>query len=140
MGDASDKITGGCMCGAVRYEADEPPTTGSYCHCRMCQKIYGNLFGTFAIFRRSAFRVTRGEPKFYKSSEIAERGFCADCGTPLIMSLFGRDSIAAMVGSLDRPEDAQPKKHMGIESQISWLAIDDDLPRMSTDEVYPAVD
>ena len=134
MGDASDKITGGCMCGVVRYEADEPPTTGSYCHCRMCQRIYGNLFGTFAIFRRSAFRVTRGEPKFYKSSEIA------DCGTPLIMSLFGRDSIAAMVGSLDRPEDAQPKKHMGIESQISWLAIDDDLPRMSTDEVYPAVD
>ena len=140
MGDASDRITGGCLCGAVRYESDQPSRTGTYCHCRMCQKAYGNPFGTFVIFSREAFRVTRGEPKYFKSSKSAERGFCADCGSPLIMSVFASDSIAVMVGSLDHPRDAQPKKHMGIESQIPWLAIDDDLPRMTTDEVYPAAD
>lgn len=93
-----------------------------------------------AHFSREAFRVTRGEPKYFKSSKSAERGFCADCGSPLIMSVFESENIAIMVGSLDRPHDAQPRKHMGIESQIPWLAIDDDLPRMTTDEVYPAAD
>ena len=134
MGETTLPITGGCLCGAVRYEADEPPTTCTYCHCRMCQKAYGNPFGTFAIFRQEAFRVTRGEPKFYKSSETAERGFCADCGSPLIMRVFDSQTLGLMVGSLDHPEDAQPKKHMGIESQIPWLTIDDALPRKTTKE------
>ena len=56
----SDKpITGGCACGAVRYEVTGTPDEVGYCHCRMCQKHLGNLFGTFAIFRRDAFKFTK---------------------------------------------------------------------------------
>ncbi len=53
MSDKTTPITGGCMCGAVRYEATEPPQKVGYCHCRMCQKWTGNLFFPYAMFRGS---------------------------------------------------------------------------------------
>ncbi len=56
-------VTGGCLCGAIRYESTAPPNWVSYCHCRICQKAYGALFGLFAAFPEAAFRYTRGQPK-----------------------------------------------------------------------------
>ena len=124
-------ITGGCMCGAVRYEATEPPQKVGYCHCRMCQKWTGNVFLTYAKFRSAAFRFTQGEPRFYKSSVVLERGFCANCGTQVCDHyLKGSDHMFAFVGSLDHPEDWPPDHHGGIESQMPWLDIHDDLPRI----------
>lgn len=138
MSDKTLPVSGGCLCGAVRYEAGVPPERAHYCHCRMCQKAFGNVFAMFADFPTDEFRVTRGEPKFYKSSAWAERGFCADCGTPLMFRyltpgpLSGR--IGVSIGSLDHPEDAPPEHHWGIESQVPWLAIDDGLPRTRTED------
>ncbi len=135
MSDKTMPITGGCMCGAVRYEATEPPQEVGYCHCRMCQKWTGNLFFPYAMFRNAAFRFTQGEPKFYQSSALVERGFCANCGTQVCDHyLKGVDHMFATIGSLDHPEDWPPNEHVGIESQVPWLVIHDDLPRMRTDE------
>ncbi len=135
MGDKTLPITGGCMCGAIRYEATEPPQEGGYCHCRMCQKATGNLFYSYAAFRSDAFRFTQGEPKFYKSSAWLERGFCANCGTQVCdRYLKGSDRVFATIGSLDHPEDWPPSVHWGVESQIPWLTIDDGLPRKRTEE------
>lgn len=132
-----EKITGGCLCGAVRYEATRHPGDDiGYCHCRTCQKALGALFGCFVVFSGpnidETFKFTRKRPKFYKSSAWAERGFCPDCGTPLVM----RDLVgyAVTIGSLDHPEDFQPVGHSGIESQVPWLKIDDDLPRWKTED------
>ncbi len=131
MTDKSMPITGGCMCGAIRYEATEPPQRVGYCHCRMCQKWTGNVFLTYAMFRSAAFRFTQGEPRFYKSSVVLERGFCANCGTQVCDHyLKGSDHMFAFVGSLDHPEDWPPDHHGGIESQMPWLDIHDDLPRI----------
>ncbi len=106
MSDKTMPITGGCMCGAVRYEATEPPQDVGYCHCRMCQKWTGNLFMASAAFRSAAFRFTQGELKFYQSSAWLERGFCANCGTPVCDHyLKGSDTVYASIGSLDHPED-----------------------------------
>ncbi len=135
MSDKSMPITGGCMCGAVRYEATEPPQEVEYCHCRMCQKWTGNLFMSYAGFRSAAFRFTQGEPKFYKSSAWVERGFCANCGTQVCdRYLKGSDRVYATIGSLDHPEDWPPSIHWGVESQVPWLIIDDGLPRKRTEE------
>jgi hypothetical protein len=135
MAEKTMPITGGCMCGAVRYEATEPPQEVGYCHCRMCQKWTGNLFLPGAGFRSAAFRFTQGEPKFYRSSAWLERGFCANCGTPVCdRYLKGSDTVYASIGSLDHPEDWPPSAHWGVESQVPWLTIDDDLPRMRTEE------
>ena len=136
MTEKTMPVTGGCLCGAVRYEASEPPHHAEYCHCRMCQKHTGSAVGVYAAIRADSFRITRGEPKFYKSSDIIERGFCADCGSSLMARYFDPDHpyVWVCVGTLDRPEDAPPTQHFGIESQIPWLTIHDDLPRMRTEE------
>ena len=81
VAERTKPITGGCMCEAIRYEASEPLIEVYYCHCRACQKAFGNVVGAWTWFRAEALRFTRGEPKFYRSSDVAQRGFCGNCGT-----------------------------------------------------------
>jgi hypothetical protein len=104
----------------------------------MCQKAYGNGFTAFVEFPLETFRLTRGEPVIYKSSNVGARGFCARCGSPVIMrylSLPG--SIWVYVGTLDRPQEMERYmvSHVCIEDEIPWLTIHDDLPRLRSDEV-----
>ncbi len=136
MGENTMPVTGGCLCGAVRYEASEPPHDVQYCHCRMCQKHTSSAFSVSAAFRPDSLRITRGEPNFYKSSDIAERGFCVDCGSWLITRYFDPDNpdVWVGVGTLDHPEYVTPTQHWGIESQVPWLTIDDDLPRAHSED------
>ena len=129
MSERAATITGGCLCGAIRYETSTPLSDVHYCHCRMCQKAFGNLFAAFGSIPREALRFTSGSPKLYRSSPYAERGFCAECGTPLTFRYLKSSWIAVSLGSLDRPEAVRPEIHWGIESQVPWLAIHDDLPR-----------
>ena len=133
--------TGGCLCGAIRYEVTGPPSEVGYCHCRMCQKALGSVFGVFAIFSRPGFRFTAGEPAFYRSSPPKERGFCPACGSPLTMwnaDASNRPHVAIMLGTLDHPEQFSPARyagnHSGIESALPWLHIDDGLPRWRTED------
>ena len=76
------RITGGCQCGAVRYAIQGPLGRASICHCRMCQKAFGSFFGPLVSVPAGALRWTRGAPAMFRSSDLAERGFCRDCGTP----------------------------------------------------------
>ena len=130
-------ITGGCLCGAIRYEVTEPCIDAGYCHCRMCQLWTGSVVSQFAAFPAEAVRFTKGEPKYYQSSPFYERAFCADCGS----SLAGRPLtppvtpdwegwIALQIASLDHPENIKPTWHGGIESQTPWFHVHDDLPRV----------
>ena len=106
MADQRLPITGGCLCGSVRYESLEPPNGGGYCHCRMCRKARGGLFGAALGFHDGAVTVTRGEVKYFKSSEKLERGFYADCGSPVVIREPGKLSPGTVtIGSLDRPDD-----------------------------------
>ena len=72
MAEQPEIWAGGCLCGAVTYESKEPPAkeNSEYCHCRNCQKAYGNGFATFVGFPAETFRITRGEPVIYKSSNV----------------------------------------------------------------------
>ncbi len=127
-------ITGGCLCGAVRFEIDQPPIDTNYCHCRMCQQFTGAPVVAATTFPRDAVRFTHGEPKYYKSSLIAERGFCGDCGSGLVYSpIVARwsDWLGIFTASLDNAADFAPAWHLGVESQmIPWLDLHDDLPRV----------
>jgi hypothetical protein len=121
--EAPTRLTGGCQCGAVRYELTARPKNSSICHCRMCQKAGGSPFMAFTGgVRRERFIFTRGAPAIYRSSEIAERGFCAACGTPLTYGLIGGDRISVTLGSLDRPSEVAPTEQIGVESALPWLA------------------
>ncbi|MEO6012765.1 MAG: GFA family protein [Devosia sp.] len=114
-------LTGGCQCGAVRYELDKVPERPCICYCRMCQKASGNIFGTFAGVETSHFKVTRGEIAWWQSSHTGRRGFCRDCGTPLAWgSAEGEDWIAPTIGSFDEPERIKPVFAYDIEAKVPW--------------------
>ena len=129
-----DTWTGGCLCGAIRYEATPTKSENWYCHCRMCQRWTGSVVATDAIVKKDEFEITKGKPKFYKSSTYAERGFCADCGSPMIFRAIEEDWLSIQTGTLDDPGVAPPSGHYGVEGKISWLNIADDLPHMRTED------
>ncbi len=121
MGEALSGRTGGCQCGAVRYRIDQTPEYPSLCHCRMCQKAGGAPFMAFFSVEKANFVLTRGAPAIFRSSEIAERGFCSVCGTPLTYAMDGRDHVSLTIGSLDQPADVAPTEQLGVESMLPWF-------------------
>jgi hypothetical protein len=112
--------TGGCQCGAVRYQLLTPPEHASICHCRMCQRACGQPFMAFARVRDENLRWTRGRPATFASSNIVERGFCGACGTPLTYRRLAGGTVSVTIGSLDDPEAARPELQFGIEGKLSW--------------------
>jgi hypothetical protein len=119
--DVAAGFAGGCQCGAVRYRLEADPTGVNICHCRMCQKAGGAPFMAFGGVPLSRLVWTRGAPKFFASSSIAERGFCAECGTPLTYRRLDRNRIAVTLGSLDQPDAVAPTIQLGAESKVQWL-------------------
>ena len=115
-------LAGGCQCGAVRYRLMAEPTGVNVCHCRMCQKAGGGPFMAFGGVRMAELVITRGAISTFLSSDIAERGFCAQCGTPLTYRGLGSDRISVTLGSLDDPNAAEPTTQLGVESRVDWLA------------------
>jgi hypothetical protein len=129
--------TGGCQCGAVRYAISAPFENPHICHCRMCQKAFGNFFAALVGTKKTGFSWTSGRPTFFRSSSIVERGFCRDCGTPLSFAYDHSERISLAIGSLDRPEDVEPAKQFGIEARhasferlhlLSGTRTEDDIP------------
>ena len=124
--------TGGCLCGEIRYEATQPPLGSMLCHCTICQRFSGAPVLGGTTFLTDALTFTTAPPKFYRSSAIAERGFCPTCGASIMYrGLLKQWTKWTMVftASLDNPQDHPPTYHLGIESQMPWLDIRDDLPR-----------
>ncbi len=149
MSDSSNsndenKVTGGCYCGAIRYECDQPPVEPGICHCRECQRWTGSAFLAVAGFPLSGFRYIKGSPRLNQTSSIVERWFCPDCGSSLhcryLVSL-GEDEIAenpdhvlVSIGTLDNPEVVELEYHYGVETQLPWVHFDDGLERIRCDE------
>jgi hypothetical protein len=127
-------LTGGCLCGAVRYEARPDEREGYYCHCRMCQLAFGNTRAAFLNLRKDQVRWTTAPPTFYASSTFARRGFCATCGTPLSFEYLDSERIDLSVGSLDDPAAVKPVSHFAVESRIAVWHADDGLPGQRLDE------
>ena len=128
---------GGCVCGKVRFETLEEPNMVFYCHCRHCQLAAGALLTASAVYRKAAIRFLGGEPQKYKTSEIAEKGFCSTCGTTIYNTQYfpeASDWYTLRVAAMDHPADFPPGLHYGIENQMPWLEIHDNLPRISADD------
>ena len=88
----------------------------------MCQKAFGSFFAPLVGVKLAEFEVTRGEIAVFRSSDLAERGFCRECGTPLSFEYVGSDKIEISIGSLDDPADVKPKIQFRTESRLPWLA------------------
>ena len=129
-------LTGGCQCGAVRFAVSAAPTKVSICHCRMCQKASGAPFASFAEIDREHFAWTRGQPAAFRSSTIAERFFCAACGTPLGFGRIDGPRIEIMTGNFDRPDRVIPTRQYGTESRLGWVVGISNLPSQTTMQNY----
>ena len=121
---------GGCMCGAIRYRATARPSRCVICHCRDCRKHSGAPCLSFVHFPADAFTWLTAEPRRYRSSVYAERGFCAACGSTLSMhEEILADRVQIALGSLDDPNRVRPDDHVWTSSRIEWFDLNDDLPR-----------
>jgi len=107
---------GGCQCGAVRYRCGGLGNA-SICHCRMCQKAFGNFYAP--LVTSTNLQWTRGEPKYFKSSDKVTRGFCADCGTPMTYDWGGEIEIA--IATLDNPNLAAPVTQVNIADKLAFV-------------------
>jgi hypothetical protein len=133
---AKPVLTGGCQCGAVRFALSAPPHKVSICHCRMCQKASGAPFASFAEIEKSDFAWTRGQPAAFRSSSIAERDFCAACGTPLTFRRIDGPHIEIMTGTFDRPDRLVPIRQYGTEARLGWVVAIANLPSQTTLQSY----
>lgn len=131
------KLAGGCQCGAVRFACEAPPENVHVCHCRMCQKAVGGPFAVICPVLKTAFQTTRGELAWFRSSELARRGFCRDCGTPMIFDYPDYPDIGILVGTFDNPGAIPPVVQYGIESRVPWFR---HLPELPGDKPTYAVD
>ena len=131
-------LTGGCQCGRVRYVTSVVPDDVSVCHCRMCQKAVGGPFIVLALVHPDQIAWTRGKPASFRSSSIATRLYCADCGTPLAYVNDGSGDVELTTGSFDEPERLAPSRATGTESQLQWLATLGALPGKTTQELHTA--
>ena len=106
------KLTGGCYCGAVRYEAVGDPLMQAQCHCRECQYITGGSPNMFVVMAPEGFKYTRGAPKQFARKDLEKpvtREFCAECGTHLVTKVPGLPAVVLKAGTLDDPALFNPQ-------------------------------
>ena len=94
MVEETTPMTGGCLCGAVRFQITAKPLTASYCHCTMCQKHGGGPFMVGATVPLEGFSFTKGKPAAYESSPGNLRLFCGACGSSLGAREVGDSNVS----------------------------------------------
>ncbi len=128
------QLTGGCLCGAVRYSINAEPVETGFCHCHSCQRSAGAPVIAWANFPRDAFSYTTGQAGTFASSEKAVREYCRDCGTQLVFrSHINTSTIDITVNSLDEPGRFPPEYHIWFDERVAWIDYDDGLPRYAGD-------
>jgi len=128
------KISGGCLCGAVRYESSAEPVITRVCWCRLCQYLGAGSGTVNVCFRTDSFAV-HGTVSDYvsiaDSGNVLHRRFCPACGTPMFSAAESRPHLVFVrAGTLDDTEIARPALTIWTSAAPSWACIADDLPRV----------
>lgn len=123
-------LSGGCRCGAVRYEIAHGPGRVSLCHCRDCQKSAGAPMVAWAIVPKDDFRISAGAPQVTNSSGDSFRYFCPSCGTGLyyINETYLPGIVDVQLMTLDEPGAFTPGTQVQTAEQASWMAHLSEIP------------
>ena len=96
-------LTGGCLCGAVRYELGGKPHPVVNCHCSQCRRWHGHV-GAYTEVPKGDFTLVEERGlRWFQSSERARRGFCAECGSSLFWDSLVKEQLGIAAGTLDSP-------------------------------------
>jgi hypothetical protein len=132
MGE-NGKVSGGCLCGAVRFTVTLPTLFCAHCHCSMCRRNHGAGFVTWFAVPREQLAVDAGGDALtrYPSSDHGARSFCARCGSSLFCeSSRHPEHVDIVLASVDGPIDRQPQFHAYFDHRAPWVVAADGLPRL----------
>ena len=124
-------LTGGCLCGSVRYEIDEPLVSSGYCHCTRCQRRTGTAAAPSARIAPGSLRIVAGEElvRCWQPDEGFEKCFCSNCGGQLFSRHPDGTIWSVRMGTLDEDPGMKPKHRQYLAYAASWEPVpDDDIP------------
>lgn len=122
-------LTGGCLCGALRYTYRGEVGAAGYCHCADCRRVSGSAFGISVRVDASGFAIAKGTPRSFvkagDSGRMVARFFCGDCGSPLYtLPPLHPELVFLKAGSLDDPSVVKPTRQAWTRSRVDWAEID----------------
>lgn len=123
--------TGGCHCGAIRYEVSGEPQHVALCHCSDCRRSAGAPMVAWAAFAEDELKIVQGSPKTFNSSGTAMRCFCPDCGSGLFYrnAEFLPGIVDIQSATLDYPSALPPQAHIQMAETIGWMETAHSLPK-----------
>ena len=131
---------GRCLCGDVEFTAQLPSKWVAHCHCTMCQRSGGSAFVTWVGLDEDRCSISdpQGRMRWYKSSDLGERGFCGQCGSTLFFrSARWAGELHVTLANFNGPVDRAPQAHVFWDTHVDWVKLDDNdgLPRKTAQEV-----
>ncbi|WP_425403287.1 GFA family protein [Hwanghaeella sp.] len=135
MSTRESPVTGGCLCGAIRYRITGPlgPVIG--CHCEQCRRTSGHYAASTDVATDDLLiSNSKHALKWYRSSETAERGFCQRCGSNLFWRQIGGDRVAVGAGSLDHEQGMRMDRHVFVNFKGDYYEIPDDAQTFPLDD------
>ena len=132
--NGSSELSGGCLCGGVRYRIVGPRRDIIMCHCENCRRSHGHVAAYTAIEKNDLVLVSQKSLQWYHDeSPDTYRGFCNQCGSSLFWDAKdGRDRISIAAGTLDDSDDLKTIGHIFVSEAGSYYRIDDGLPQFET--------
>ena len=133
----AETLTGGCLCGGVRYEVTPPVRYACYCHCSLCRRFSGAAAAAAAAVLGDAFRVTDGADLVcaFRWEDRKDWVFCSRCGSSLCTTAQWPPAPDARVnlrmGTFDVDPGVRPQFHIYVDSKAAWNVIIDDLPQFA---------
>ena len=122
-------LTGGCQCGAVRYEVVAEPVAIYVCHCRECQRQSASAFGISVIVPAWAFTLTQGDVGTWRrptdSGGVLDCMFCVVCGSRIRHTAPGEETVSIKGGSLDQPVDLRLASHIWTSRKLPGVIVPD---------------
>jgi hypothetical protein len=125
-------LTGGCNCGAVRFEVTAPFATAGYCHCKRCQRRTGALWALSAVVPGEGFAITQGREavRAWTPPDGLAKAFCGECGAHVYAGDPDGATVIVRLGAVDGDPGIRPRWHAWVESAPDWEPLPDDgLPR-----------
>ena len=133
MSEPTFPLTGGCLCGAVRFEVDRPPVSASYCHCTRCQRRTGTAASAQALIEPGSLRIVQGEEvvRAFRPPDGWAKLFCPECGSALFsQSQTDPAQMTVRMSAFDSDPGIRPQVRYHVATAAAWEPIPDDgLPR-----------